>query len=185
MKSIWGQITTLPNTVNGFTFKWVTKLYAPLCTFFGASIAPFCTTIALKFAWNWVIFHLSFQVQNMRSDITYRFSIVNFSKPDSLYNYGMKPVLYSQIEAEKHFVGWSRVGSNIRYYRNESMFDEDEGYSFTLTFTINFPHDNDTVYLAHCYPYTYRYVFSNFLQKKTFWWLFQNQTITLWHANQF
>ena len=98
----------------------------------------------------------SFQVQNMRSDITYRFSIVNFSKPDSLYNYGMKPVLYSQIEAEKHFVGWSRVGSNIRYYRNESMFDEDEGYSFTLTFTINFPHDNDTVYLAHCYPYTYR-----------------------------
>ena len=104
----------------------------------------------------------------MRSDITYRFSIVNFSKPDSLYNYGMKPVLYSQIEAEKHFVGWSRVGSNIRYYRNESMFDEDEGYSFTLTFTINFPHDNDTVYLAHCYPYTYRYVFSNFLQKKLF-----------------
>ena len=51
----------------------------------------------------------------MRSDLTYRFSIVNFSKPDSLYNYGMKPVLYSQIEAEKHFVGWSRVGSNIRF----------------------------------------------------------------------
>ena len=51
----------------------------------------------------------------MRSDLTYRFSIVNFSKPDSLYNYGMKPVLYSQIEAERHFVGWSRVGSNIRY----------------------------------------------------------------------
>ena len=51
----------------------------------------------------------------MRSDLTYRFSIVNFSKPDSLYNYGMKPVLYSEIEAERHFVGWSRVGSNIRW----------------------------------------------------------------------
>ena len=48
--------------------------------------------------------------------------------------------------------------SGCRYYRNESMFDEDEGYSFTLTFTLNFPHDNDTVYLAHCYPYTYRQV---------------------------
>ena len=59
-------------------------------------------------------FYFLFQVQNMRSDLTYRFSIVNFSKPDSLYNYGMKPVLYSQIEAERHFVGWSRVGSNIR-----------------------------------------------------------------------
>ena len=43
-----------------------------------------------------------------------------------------------------------------RYYRNESMFDEEDGYSYTLTFSINFPHDNDTVYLAHCYPYTYR-----------------------------
>ena len=47
-----------------------------------------------------------------------------------------------------------------RYYRNESIFDEEDGYSFTLTFTLNFPHDNDTVYLAHCYPYTYRYVLS-------------------------
>ncbi len=50
----------------------------------------------------------------MRSDVSYRFSIVNLSKPDSLYTCGMKPVLYSQIEAEKHFVGWSRVGTNIR-----------------------------------------------------------------------
>lgn len=91
----------------------------------------------------------------MRSDINYRFSIVNFSKPDSLYNCGMRPVLYSELEAEKHYVGWSRVGSNIRYYRNEQL-DEDDNCSYTLTFTLNFPHDNDTVYLAHCYPYSYR-----------------------------
>lgn len=32
--------------------------------------------------------------------------------------------------------------------------DEDYGY-FTLTFNIEFPHDNDTVYFAHSYPYTY------------------------------
>ncbi len=63
-----------------------------------------------------------FQVQNMRSDLTYRFSIVNFSKPDSLYNYGMKPVLYSEIEAERHYVGWSRVGSNIRYDIKVTIF---------------------------------------------------------------
>ena len=51
----------------------------------------------------------------MKADVVYRFSLCNFSKPDSLYNYGMKPVLYSTIEAEKHYVGWSRVGNNIRY----------------------------------------------------------------------
>lgn len=27
--------------------------------------------------------------------------------------------------------------------------------TFTLTFTMEFPHDDDEVYLAHCYPYTY------------------------------
>ena len=74
---------------------------------------------------------LLLQVQNMRSDLTYRFSIVNFSKPDSLYNYGMKPVLYSQIEAERHFVGWSRVGSNIRYVPTTYIF-----------------------YIKNCIPYT-------------------------------
>lgn len=26
---------------------------------------------------------------------------------------------------------------------------------YTLTFTLEFPHENDTVYIAHCYPYTY------------------------------
>ncbi|TRY80265.1 hypothetical protein TCAL_15413, partial [Tigriopus californicus] len=76
-------------------------------------------------------------------DMTYRFSIVNFNKPDSLYTCGMRPVLYSELEAEKHYVGWSRVGSNIRYYRNEA-YDEDEGCTYTLTFSLTFPHDNDT-----------------------------------------
>ena len=54
----------------------------------------------------------------MKADTIYRFSLCNFSKPDSLYNYGMKPVLYSTIEAEKHYVGWSRVGNNIRYQKS-------------------------------------------------------------------
>ena len=54
----------------------------------------------------------------MRSDVTYRFSIVNLSKPESLYTCGMRPVLYSETEAETHYVGWSRVGHNIRYYRH-------------------------------------------------------------------
>ncbi|XP_040578067.1 cytosolic carboxypeptidase 2 isoform X2 [Lepeophtheirus salmonis] len=102
-----------------------------------------------------------FQIKNMKSDLTYRFSIVNFSKPDSLYNYGMKPILYSNIEAEKHYIGWTRVGSNIRYYKNKMISSDDEEEpeydvsSYTLTFNLTFPHSNDIVYLAHCYPYSY------------------------------
>ena len=52
----------------------------------------------------------------MRKDRTYRFNIVNFMKPDSNYNMGMKPLVYSQIEADEYEKGWFRDGFNIAYY---------------------------------------------------------------------
>lgn len=33
--------------------------------------------------------------------------------------------------------------------------DPDQQPTYTFTFTVKFPHDDDEVYLAHCYPYTY------------------------------
>lgn len=57
-----------------------------------------------------------FKVMNTRKDKTYRFNIVNLMKPDSTYNLGMKPVVYSVKEAEKNNLGWYRDGFNIAYY---------------------------------------------------------------------
>lgn len=37
-------------------------------------------------------------------------------------------------------------------YRSE---EEEQFPSYTLTFNIEFPHTDDAVYIAHCYPYTY------------------------------
>ena len=54
----------------------------------------------------------------MRSDCEYRFSFVNFSKPDSQYSVGMKPVLYSETEARENGVGWMRVGSEMTYFKD-------------------------------------------------------------------
>ncbi|KAK7077233.1 Cytosolic carboxypeptidase 2 [Halocaridina rubra] len=106
-----------------------------------------------------------FAVSNTRKDITYRFSIVNLNKGDSLYNHGMRPLMYSCKEADIHSVGWRRCATNIVYFKNHDRYcdnacfdsddDEDDAPSFTLTFNITFPHDHDTVYLAHCYPYSY------------------------------
>jgi hypothetical protein len=45
-------------------------------------------------------------VSNTRKDKTYRFNIVNLMKPDSTYNMGMKPLLYSVKEAETGGIGW-------------------------------------------------------------------------------
>ncbi|XP_011647853.1 cytosolic carboxypeptidase 2-like [Pogonomyrmex barbatus] len=95
-----------------------------------------------------------FRVSNTRSRITYRFSIVNMCKDESLYNEGLKPLLYSTEDARTRSVGWRRCGDNITYYRNNDSSDE-EKERHTLTFNISFPHDRDIVYLAHCYPYTY------------------------------
>jgi hypothetical protein len=41
-----------------------------------------------------------FKVSNTRADRTYRFNIVNFMKPDSNYNQGMRPLIYSTRQAE-------------------------------------------------------------------------------------
>jgi hypothetical protein len=41
-----------------------------------------------------------FRVTNTRKNQSYKFNIVNLIKPDSLYNQGMKPLVYSKKNAE-------------------------------------------------------------------------------------
>ncbi|XP_015179661.1 PREDICTED: cytosolic carboxypeptidase NnaD [Polistes dominula] len=94
-----------------------------------------------------------FQISNTRSRITYRLSIVNMCKDESLYNEGLRPLLYSTEDARTKSIGWRRCGENISYYKNGESDEEKEKH--TLTFNICFPHDHDIVYLAYCYPYTY------------------------------
>uniref|UniRef100_A0A2K6S0B6 AGBL carboxypeptidase 3 n=1 Tax=Saimiri boliviensis boliviensis TaxID=39432 RepID=A0A2K6S0B6_SAIBB len=94
-----------------------------------------------------------FQVTNMQAGIIYRFTIVNFTKPASLYNRGMRPLFYSEKEAKAHHIGWQRIGDQIKYYRNNP--GQDGRHYFSLTWTFQFPHNKDTCYFAHCYPYTY------------------------------
>ncbi|KAM5255760.1 cytosolic carboxypeptidase 3 [Ctenodactylus gundi] len=94
-----------------------------------------------------------FQVTNTQAEIVYRFTIVNFTKPTSLYNRGMRPLFYSEKEAKSHSIGWKRIGEQIKYYKNN--LGQDGHHFFSLTWTFRFPHNKDTCYFAHCYPYTY------------------------------
>ncbi|XP_076252419.1 cytosolic carboxypeptidase 2-like isoform X2 [Rhynchophorus ferrugineus] len=98
-----------------------------------------------------------FRVTNMKKNFLYRFSITNCSKEGSLYNEGMKPLMYSTKDSQLHSIGWRRCGQNISYFSNDiiNSDDPDQPQTYTLTFTVTFPHDDDEVYLAHCYPYTY------------------------------
>ncbi|XP_030684496.1 cytosolic carboxypeptidase 2 isoform X2 [Nomascus leucogenys] len=94
-----------------------------------------------------------FRVQNTRKDATYRFTIVNLLKPKSLYTVGMKPLLYSQLDANTRSIGWRREGNEIKYYKNNTGDGQQTFYC--LTWTIRFPYDQDTCFFAHFYPYTY------------------------------
>uniref|UniRef100_A0A8C9IQ46 Cytosolic carboxypeptidase 2 n=1 Tax=Piliocolobus tephrosceles TaxID=591936 RepID=A0A8C9IQ46_9PRIM len=94
-----------------------------------------------------------FRVQNTRKDATYRFTIVNLLKPKSLYTVGMKPLLYSQMDANTRNIGWRREGNEIKYYKNNT--DDGQQPFYCLTWTIQFPYDQDTCFFAHFYPYTY------------------------------
>ncbi|OPJ69067.1 cytosolic carboxypeptidase 3 isoform C [Patagioenas fasciata monilis] len=94
-----------------------------------------------------------FQVSNTQAGMPYRFTIVNFTKRNSLYKRGLRPLLYSEADAKKHSVGWRRTGNEIKYYKNNE--GQGEHQCFSLTWTFQFPHDQDTCYFAHCYPYTY------------------------------
>lgn len=99
-----------------------------------------------------------FRVQDMVPGTTYKFNIINLLKKDSLYNYGMKPLMYSERDAKARGLGWKRVGSHISYYKTSTYKNpllQREYVYFTLTFHMEFPHEDDTCYLAHCYPYTY------------------------------
>ncbi|XP_055996459.1 cytosolic carboxypeptidase 2-like isoform X25 [Ostrea edulis] len=105
-----------------------------------------------------------FRVSNTRANKTYRFTIVNFMKSDSLYNDGMKPLIYSEKNAQQKKIGWVRGGGDIKYYKNNlSLSGTINRYStskcdksfYSLTWTVKLEHNHDTVYFAHCFPYTY------------------------------
>ncbi|XP_077317073.1 cytosolic carboxypeptidase 2 isoform X3 [Lithobates pipiens] len=94
-----------------------------------------------------------FQVKNTKKGVPYRFTITNLMKSNSLYNAGMKPLMYSEHNATLTGEGWKREGRDIKYYRNSRP--QGGGSLYCLTWTFEFPHDNDTCFFAHCYPYTY------------------------------
>jgi hypothetical protein len=81
-------------------------------------------------------------------------------KGDSLYNEGMKLLVYSEQTRKDSGLGWHRSGNDISYCQNHfrrELGDYMEGvrHHYTLRFTYKFSRDNDTVYFANSYPYTF------------------------------
>lgn len=102
-----------------------------------------------------------FSVQSYKSNHVVRFNLVNLMKYESLYNNGMKPLVYSCNKKKSLGLDWHRDCSAISYFRNATPRkftlpgSKQSKYYYTLTFTYTFAYQNDTVYFAHCFPYSY------------------------------
>ncbi|KAM6230772.1 cytosolic carboxypeptidase 1 isoform 1-T1 [Porphyrio hochstetteri] len=102
-----------------------------------------------------------FEVSGMKTGIGYRFNIINCEKSNSQFNYGMQPLMYSVQEALNSRPFWTRVGTDICYYKNHFSRSSiaaggQKGKSYyTITFTVTFQHKDDVCYFAYHYPYTY------------------------------
>lgn len=105
-----------------------------------------------------------FRIQNTRKGRQYTINIKNYQKSDSLYNQGMLPLIYSRKDYEKYKKSWQRTGENIAYYQNP-VKKKGSILNYVLTFNLSFKYDNDEVYMAHCYPYTYSDL-KSFINKK-------------------
>mmetsp|Transcript_19965 Transcript_19965/g.36974 ORF Transcript_19965/g.36974 Transcript_19965/m.36974 type:complete len:796 (+) Transcript_19965:342-2729(+) len=86
---------------------------------------------------------------------TVKFNLLNFEKPNSLYNEGMKVLYYSTKNYEISGAGWRRGGCDISYYKNGIPRHVTRKSYYTMTFTFTFDFSEDTVYFAYCFPYTY------------------------------
>ena len=47
-----------------------------------------------------------------------KFNLLNHTKPDSLFNYGMQVLVFSEEESRITGKGWHREGKDISYYQN-------------------------------------------------------------------
>lgn len=97
-----------------------------------------------------------FSVSGMKVDTTYRFNIVNLEKSNSQYNFGMQPVVFSELAAQTEGKGWHRCGTKICYFKNSYRRDHPRSKAlYTATFSLSFAHAMDTCYIAYHFPFTY------------------------------
>ena len=96
-----------------------------------------------------------FQIKNTTKDLDVKYNIVNFTKKDSLYNFGMKILIFSEKENELTELGWFRGGTGIGYYENNIRRPTSSKHFYSLSFNYKFDYSDDTIYFAYCFPYSY------------------------------
>jgi hypothetical protein len=103
-----------------------------------------------------------FEVSNVHQKIVYTLILSGFHKSQKVYSNGSKVFWYSVKQSEETGISWSRGGRNYSFGMNSESI---KGYS--LQFQIEFPYDNDIIYISYGLPYTYTDLLSYIRSWKT------------------
>jgi len=96
-----------------------------------------------------------FAVSNTSKGQIATFNILNCSKSSTLFDKGMRPLVFSEKEYKSNKVEWTPDTFNIQYLRNNIVRNPSRrGNYLTLTFSYEFKHTGDKVYFAYSRPYT-------------------------------
>lgn len=88
-------------------------------------------------------------------------NVVNFTKGNSLFYFGMKPSFWSNKEWQASGRGWFQAGENVEYeispYHSEinKLNQHKQRSYYQMSFEYTFEHPGDEVYVAYTVPYTY------------------------------
>lgn len=63
-----------------------------------------------------IIIGFFYRTENTRKGMSIKFNLINHAKPDSLFNYGMQVLIYSEEKYKNSGIGWHRDGRDIAYY---------------------------------------------------------------------
>jgi hypothetical protein len=98
----------------------------------------------------------------MKTNRRYRFNICNFYQNKSPFEFGMRPIYFSDKAFKDRSVGWQRIGENVSYFKTQSFTatrscSNHKGRDplYTLSFSLEFLYAKDTIYIAYNQPYTY------------------------------
>lgn len=91
----------------------------------------------------------------------YTFNVVNFTKRDSLFNYGMAPAVFSSLLYKKNGTGWFRAGADVEYKKGVIPREKSRRKKYyRLSFKLTWKLANDKLSIAYTFPYTYTRVCS-------------------------
>ena len=111
-----------------------------------------------------------FRINNTRKYQKVRINICNFVKDQSLFSYGLKPLVFSEKNSSKDS-GWHRAGQKVHYYKNNIVSEVTGKVYSTLSFEYEFGEAIDSVHFAPSYPYTYTqllHFMNSLLNNKTY-----------------